>query len=248
MRLLFLGLIAAGLACAQQRAVIQADIEEGARNFGNFCAFCHGPDGNAMPDADLSKPTLKRASTDEQITAIMLSGIPGTGMPPNNLNQRQVFTIVAYIRSLSKAPPRPISATVASRGQAVFEGKGGCLGCHRVRDKGSYTGPNLSDIGLLRRAAELEKSIVDPAAEVLAVNSTVVAATKSGETIRGRMLNADTHVVQIMDSSGKLRSVYRDTLGSFTQELKSPMPSYKDRLTRDELTDLVAYLVSLRGF
>jgi cytochrome c1 len=29
--------------------------------------------------------------------------------------------------------------------------------------------------------------------------------------------------------------------------LKSPMPSYRDKLTPQELSDLVAYLVSLKG-
>lgn len=241
-------LLAAGSAWAQQRDFIPADIEEGGRYFASFCAACHGPDGNAMVDADLSKPTLRRAADDNQIASVMLSGIPGTAMPPNALNPRQVQTIVAYIHSLRTAPPRITAASGTSPGQVVFEGKGGCLGCHRVGDKGSHTGPNLTDIGILRRAAEIERSIVDPAAEVLSQNSSAVAVTKGGETVRGRLLNADTHAVQIIDASGRLRNLQRDTLRSFSQERTTTMPSYRDRLTSKELTDLVAYLVSLRGF
>jgi len=241
-------LVAAGWLYGQQRDLIPADIEEGGRYFASFCSACHGPDGNAMADADLSKPTLRHAADDNQIAAIMLGGIQGTGMPPNALNQRQVQTIVAYIHSLRTAPPKVTAAKGASPGQAIFEGKGGCLACHRVGDKGSHAGPNLTDIGILRRAAEIERSILDPSAEVLSQNTAAVAVTKGGETIRGRLMNADTHAVQIIDARGQLRNLQRDTLRSFTQERTTPMPSYRDRLTGQELTDLVAYLVSLRGF
>ena len=153
MRAISLSLLAATALWAQQHDVVPADIEEGARYFGNFCAQCHGPDGNAMPGADLTRPVLRRASTDDQIASIMLDGIPGTAMPPNALNQRQVFTLVAFIRSLGAAPDPTISGGDRTRGQALFEGKGGCLGCHRVRDRGSYSGPDLSEIAMLRRAA-----------------------------------------------------------------------------------------------
>jgi putative heme-binding domain-containing protein len=244
----FWWLFSAGLLCAQQHDVIPADIEEGARNFGNFCAACHGPDGNAMPDSDLSKPTLRHATTDDQIAGVILSGIPGTPMPPNTVNQRQLFTLVAYIRSLSTKPPRAASQGNAARGQAIFEGKGACLTCHRVRDKGSQVAPNLSDIGILRRGGELERSLTDPQAEVLSQNSAVVAVNKDGSTVRGRLLNADTHSVQIIDGNQQLRNLPKDSLRSFTRDTKSAMPSYKDRLTPEELADVVAYLTSLRGF
>jgi putative heme-binding domain-containing protein len=241
-------LLAAGCLSAQQPGLIPADIAEGGRYFASFCAACHGPDGNAMSDADLTKPTLRRAANDNQIASVMLSGIPGTGMPPNNLNPRQVQMIVAYIHSLRTAPPKTTAATGSSPGQAIFEGKGGCLACHRVGEKGSHAGPNLSDIGILRRAAELERSILDPAAEVLSQNSSIVAVTKGGETIRGRLINADTHNVQIVNANGQLKNLQRDTLRSFAQERTTSMPSFRDRLTARELTDLVAYLVSLRGY
>jgi putative heme-binding domain-containing protein len=241
-------LLAAGSLRAQPSGMIPADIEEGGRWFANFCAGCHGPDGNAIPGADLSKPNLRRATDDSRMASIMLGGIPGTAMPPNAINQRQVQTIIAYIHSLRTAPPKITAVGGASSGQAIFEGKGGCLACHRVRDKGGFSGPDLSDIGIQRRAADLERSLLDPAAEVLPQNGAAVAVTASGETIRGRLLNADTHHVQMVDTQGRLRNLPRETLGSFTRERTTPMPSYRGRLTAQELADVVAYLISLRGF
>ena len=50
----------------------------------------------------------------------------------------------------------------AARGKAIFEGKGGCVQCHRVGANGSRVGPDLSDIGALRRTVEIERSLLDP--------------------------------------------------------------------------------------
>ncbi len=44
-----------------------------------------------------------------------------------------------------------------------------------------------------------------------------------------------------------MRSVPRTDLKEFTLLKTSPMPSYKDKLSAQEMTDVVTYLVSLKG-
>ena len=58
----------------------------------------------------------------------------------------------------------------AARGKAVFEGKGQCGTCHRVNGDGSRTGPDLTDIGNLRKPEQLQQSILDPDAEIAPAN------------------------------------------------------------------------------
>ena len=113
---------------------------------------------------------------------------------------------------------------------------------------GSRVGPDLSDIGALRRAVEIERSILEPNDEILPQNRSYRAVSRDGQTISGRLLNQDTFSVQILDSKERLLSIKRSELieGNFVNE--SPMPSYRDKLSSAELADLVAYLVSLRGF
>ncbi len=200
-----------------------------------------------MATADLSRPNLRRATNDDLLASIMQSGLPGTAMPPNALRPREVFTIVAYINSLRTAPPRSGSAGSAARGQGLFAGKGDCLSCHRVGDRGAFLGPNLSEVGLLRRIAALERSLLDPGAEVLSQNATLTAVTQAGSTIRGRVLNEDSHSVQLLDQAGKFQSLRKDSLRSLTREATSSMPSYGDRLTPAERADVLAYLTTLRG-
>jgi hypothetical protein len=63
----------------------------------------------------------------------------------------------------------------------------------------------------------------------------------------GRLLNQDTFTVQILDSTEHLRSFSRTDLREFTILNNSPMPSYKDKLSSQELADIVSYLASLKA-
>jgi len=102
-------------------------------------------------------------------------------MPPGNFTTEQAASIVAYLRSLAadaaknSAPPGD-----AARGKLVFEGKGACTSCHRAHGVGSRVAPDLSEIGSLRRSAEIEKSILDPDAEVTEDHQSVRAVMKDG--------------------------------------------------------------------
>jgi cytochrome c1 len=64
--------------------------------------------------------------------------------------------------------------------------------------------------------------------------------------ISGRRLNEDTYTLQLIDEQERLRSLTKADLREYTVLTTSPMPPYKD-LTADELADLIAYLLSLRG-
>jgi hypothetical protein len=44
-----------------------------------------------------------------------------------------------------------------------------------------------------------------------------------------------------------LRSFQKSTLREYAFVDSSPMPSYRDKLSAEELADLVSYLVSLKG-
>ena len=133
----------------------------------------------------------------------------------------------------------------AARGQAIFEGKGGCTGCHRIKGNGSRTGPDLSEVGA-RTPQQLETSLIDPDAEILPANRTFRVVLKDGAAVTGRLINQDTFTVQLMDSKESLRSFVKSDLREWVFVEKSPMPSFKDRLNAQELGDVVAYLSSLK--
>ncbi len=223
-----------------------ADIEDGARVFRENCATCHGPDGNALPGMDFGRGQFRQAYSDADLARIIREGIPGTAMPPGNFPEEQAARVVAYLRSVAASHRSSEVTGDAHRGRAIFEGKGACLNCHRVDGAGFGLGPELTSIGQSRRAIELEQSLLEPQAEVLPWHRFYRVVTSDGTALTGRLLNLDTFTVQLLDSSGRLRSFAKADLQEY-DFAPSPMPSYRDTLTAQEVADVVSYLVSLKG-
>ena len=119
--------------------------------------------------------------------------------------------------------------------------------CHRIDDKGSRKAPNLSTIGANRSAGSIERSLLDPNSQMWPINRPVHIVTKDGKVINGRRLNEDTYTVQLSDEEGRLISLNKSDLREFVISTKSTMPSYKQELSADELSDVVTYLLSLKG-
>jgi putative heme-binding domain-containing protein len=132
-----------------------------------------------------------------------------------------------------------------ANGKLIFEGKGNCTGCHCIKGNGSHFGPDLSEVGA-RSPAQLETSIVDPDAEIAPANRMVRVVLKNGATTVGRLLNEDTFSVQVIDKTERLLSFQKADVKEYAFETKSPMPSFKDKLSAQELADVVAYLGSLK--
>jgi putative heme-binding domain-containing protein len=151
----------------------------------------------------------------------------------------------AAARAQSVSEPLPLGNEAA--GAALLAGKGACLTCHRVQGRGSRLGPDLTDIGALRRPEQLQASLLEPDAEILPENRFYRVVTRAGVTIAGRLLNLDTFQVLMLDPEEQLRSFYKSELREHGFIKASKMPSYRDKLSRQELSDVIAYLSTLKG-
>jgi len=242
-------LAVASLALPYRPALAQhetaADLLDGERAFRNNCANCHGPDGNQIAGIDLGRGQFRRPMSDQDLVRTILTGIPNTPMPATPMTTEQAQQIVVYLRSRGATTTSGIAGD-AGRGKAIYDGKGGCATCHRVGGAGSRVGPDLTTIGSLRRAAELQQALIDPTADVQPANRFYRVVLKDGSTVEGRLLSHDTFTVQLLDSHEQLRSFNKADLRQHGF-IPSPMPSYRSALTPQELADLVAYLASLRG-
>jgi len=227
-----------------QHAYSPADIDAGGTLYRSNCMKCHGPEGTMIAGVDLGHGTFRRASTDDDLARIIINGIPSTAMPPSGFSELQVKTIVAYLRSRANAGTAVSSE--AARGKAIFEGKGGCHHCHRIYGDGPLTGPDLSQIGVLRGPLTIRQSIVDPDTTVPPENRYVRAVTRDGATFTGRVLSDDTFGLQILDSHEKLVSLAKANLREYAF-LPNPMPSFRGKLSDQEISDLVSYLETLKG-
>ncbi len=223
------------------------DIETGSRLYAGQCAQCHGPNGDMVSGIDLRRGQFRRPLSDDDLRRTISAGVPGTGMPPFNLQPTELDGLVAFIRVGLDVSGTPVKVGDAAHGQTLFEGKAGCASCHRVNGKGPRVAPDLSDIGAIRSVAALQRSLVDPTGAMWPINRSVRIVTRDGRTIRGRRLNEDTHTVQLIDEQERLVSLMKADLREYEVAKTSPMPSIAGTLTDDERSDLVAYLLSLKG-
>jgi cytochrome c oxidase cbb3-type subunit 3 len=223
------------------------DIDDGKRVYESSCANCHGPDGNLIAGIDFGRGVFRRKFSDDELAATIIGGIPNTPMPPNpSMSQEQALRIVGYLRSMSEGRVTTANGD-PRRGRMLFDGKGECTDCHAVRGVGSPMGPDLSRIGAVRRAGELERSLLEPSAEVQPENRIYKVTLKSGgKPIEGRLLNRDTFTVQLIDQNDTLRSFNIADLAEHGFD-ETPMPSAKKKLSTQEIADVVSYLTSLRG-
>jgi high-affinity iron transporter len=98
-----------------------SDVAEGEGLYMQRCAQCHGAlgAGDGVLSRALSRVpqevgslAWQAARTDDQLAATIIAGIPGTAMPPSrDLDQRNVASIVAYLRTL---PSRSASNAIAA--------------------------------------------------------------------------------------------------------------------------------------
>lgn len=226
---------------------VRADIEYGARLYAQHCFACHGGTGDGVAGVDLRSGKFRTARNDLQLRTVISNGFPNTGMPAFRLDSAELTGLVAYLRNMNTFDAGSMKAGDPARGAVIFEGKGACLSCHRVNGKGSRRAPDLSDIGMQRSAGSLERSLRDPSSQMFPINRPVRAVTRDGKVINGRRLNEDTYTVQLTDEEGRLHSLIKSDLREYTISTRSTMPSYEKELTREELADVVSYLLSLKG-
>ncbi len=247
MRALFAAAVAlAAVAPAGAQHATAFDVEDGKRVYQASCANCHGPDGNLIANIDFGRGVYRRQFSNDALADLIVAGLPNTPMPPNFRNEPRAGAASRRIPALDERGPRHGCDGDAGRGRAVFEGKGECLDCHRVNGVGSRVGPDLTAIGQLRRAGEIERSLLEPEAEVQPENRFYKVTPKNGDAVAGRLLNRDTFTVQLLDLDERLRSFRVTDLREqgFTD---TPMPSARDELSPQEIADVVSFLSSLRG-
>ncbi len=231
----------------QDHAYASENIQAGTGIYAARCAGCHGPNGDTVAGVDFRRGVFKRAVTDDDLVRAISTGAAGSGMPSFTFPPAEMTKLIAYLRAGFDAAGPPVTLGDRTRGRAHVEGKGRCLTCHRLNGRGLRTAPDLSDIGALRSPSSIQRSLLEPTAGMMPMNRPVTAMLKNGRTIKGRRLNEDTFTIQLMDDEERLVSLDKSEIRSLQLGKTSPMPPATTTLTTDEVADVVAYLVTLRG-
>jgi mono/diheme cytochrome c family protein len=140
-------------------------IAAGRQRFEERCGGCHGADGMGGERAPaIGSEDRERLRSDDAVRSLIHDGIPDAGMPAFALKEPELSQIVAFVRSRVTPARESMPPGDPAAGQAFFFGAGGCAQCHMMNGRGGVTGPDLSNAGSELTLAEMEQSLLKPAA------------------------------------------------------------------------------------
>jgi putative membrane-bound dehydrogenase-like protein len=135
-----------------------------------------------------------------------------------------------------------------ARGREVFFGKKvACSTCHTIQSQGGRVGPDLSKIASIRTGRDLLESIVFPSASFARGYEPYLIRTKDGAVLDGLIARETADAVYLFTAERTEKRVPRASIDVMQMGKTSIMPQGLDaQITRDELRDLLAFLLSLK--
>lgn len=141
-----------------------------------------------------------------------------------------------------------------AKGKIVFTGHaaGQCTKCHLISGDGGIAGPDLTDIGKRQKPDYILESLVNPSGFVVPGYGLTLVTLKDGSSIGGNLVDENDQqiVVKFPDPQDSSKSIERKIPLADIQSRQPPisaMPPVGLLMSKRELRDLVAYLVSLKG-
>jgi cytochrome c oxidase cbb3-type subunit 3 len=225
-----------------------AALIEGGQIFAARCASCHGLDGHGgerAPDIVARRDVQKLS--DAALLRIVRKGVPGTGMPAfRSLGDSRTQAVVRHLRNLQGRGAISVLPGLPKAGKVLFFGKAACSDCHMVNGTGGYIASDLSSYGRTQSAEKIRDVLTNPNKNLDQRTKTVVVTTLDGHIFTGIARNEDNFSLQLQTMDGAFHSFEKSNLQSVEHRPESLMPAdYGSRLSRQELDDLVGYLMTL---
>jgi putative heme-binding domain-containing protein len=152
-------------------------------------------------------------------------------------------------RKLGSNPrPRSILALkgVAARGEKLFWSKTiNCGSCHKIGERGTTIGPDLSSIARQRTREDLLESILEPSRRIEPKFAAYTARLQDGRSLTGMLVQRDEKQVVLRDALDKLHTFAAADIEVVRPSRLSLMPDGQlANLTTQEAADLLEYLAA----
>jgi cytochrome c oxidase cbb3-type subunit III len=212
------------------------------------CSGCHGLDGKGGEHGPniATNPDIQHLP-DAEVQRIIRDGIPAAGMPAfgSTFNAAQIAAVLHYLRVLQgRHNEIPLAGDVRN-GEKLLFGKAKCSECHMLAGKGGFLGADLSGYGASHSAAEIREAILDPNKDLNPRKGVVTVITRDNHTYSGMLRNEDNFSMQLQTADGLFHLLDKSSLSHIEYTGRSIMPSdYGTKLSRTELDDLIAYLMT----
>jgi cytochrome c oxidase cbb3-type subunit 3 len=226
-------------------------VARGGILFVEKCGGCHGNTAkgtNKAPDLVRSLVILD----DEKgllISPVIRNGRPDKGMPKLNLTEPQIADVVAWLKVQAYSADHRTTYVFldaltgdAKKGEAYFNGAGGCAKCHSATGDmkgigGKFDAHNLQSRWLAGRPPRGAKT---------QVTATITLA--DGKKVEGVVERYDDFTISVRDTAGDYHSYSRNN-GLPKVEIKDPNRVHIDMMrkyTDADIHNVTAYLASLK--
>ncbi len=147
------------------------------------------------------------------------------------------------------------SVAALEKGRSFVHGRelfrtASCVSCHTLGNAGSNFGPELAKLSTEMTAMEITRHIIEPSLKIEEKYRSTTVLTEDGHSITGLVIAEtpnDVSVVENPVSKADPVRIPKNTIDERTTSAVSIMPKgLLDKLTRDEVLDLIAY-VTARG-
>ena len=218
--LLALAALAAVALAASGCGTGSADEERGRVLFIQKCGICHemaqaGTTAQIGPNLDAAFAAGRAVGQDgdtiEGITAAQIenprpsTNNPAVSMPADIVTGQDAQDVAAYVGMYAGVPGAAPPRVAGGPGAQVFASNG-CGGCHTLAEanSGGVTGPNLDEALPGQSAAMVDKSIVDPNAEIAKGFQPNVMPTNYEQTLTPKELqDLVQYLLQATSGGGK---------------------------------------------
>jgi cytochrome c oxidase cbb3-type subunit 3 len=249
-----------------KQVVDSAAADRGRSLFGTECADCHGPAGHGTAKGTnlIRSNVVLKDRYGSQLGPFLQKGHPmESKMKSADLTSEQVTDLSHFLKqriedALKRSPTgiNKVTGNVAA-GKAFFNGAGKCASCHPLTEGAPLTLFNIS--AKYPDSVNLQQAMLFPgpgragrgggrAPAASSAATVTVTVTPPGEpAVTGNIVLLDDFDVQVRDSEGKvhqwtrtpaLKVVKHDPLAAHHELL--------DRLTNDNVHDLVVYLETVK--
>jgi sugar phosphate isomerase/epimerase len=249
---------------ADRPVIDPAAVERGRHVWSGECITCHGASARGTDTAPslIHSTLVLHDRAGDQLGPFLAKGHPTqSGRASASITEDEVRDVMQFLRDRvndtlrgsSSFRPQDIVTGHADAGRAFFNGAGGCTACHSV------TGDLAGIGGRVPSPVDLQQRMLFPSPargrgrgrgrgssgpDRTAI--TVTLTPKTGAAMTGTLVDEDDFFVTYRDADGVTHVVSRGSLANV--EISDPLAAHHallDRITDQQIHDLVAYLVTL---
>ncbi|MFO0930045.1 MAG: PVC-type heme-binding CxxCH protein [Gemmataceae bacterium] len=143
---------------------------------------------------------------------------------------------------------KDLSGRSFSTGRQMFT-VGTCVGCHKFGGQGQEFGPDLTKIEPKWTPVDVLQHIIDPSLKIDDKYRVYTFQLDTGKTLTGMILEETKDEVKVIDNpllaTARPIAIKKESIDQRVKSPSSLMPKgLLDKLTREEILDLLAYVVS----